>query len=291
MKINLYLAGLYFSFYSDLELDIDPELNNFIIPVTVETDVSIRISRDWDSLTLPDVPQLGEDMLCSYYREGDTWYCLTCGGIKGPVACTIYESDYREILCVLNEKPFLMPPKNLGSILRMIPMRAIFQNFGVMFLHASRVCYKGRAILFSGSSGIGKSTQAGLWHTYRDAEILCNDRTLVRKTDGSWKTHGYPLDGSEPVRSREVVPLGAVVMLAQGPENHVERLRPGRAASLLMNQSVIDIWNPDACKAAVEMILSLLEDIPIYVLTCTPDAHAVEVLEEKLKNEGVISFE
>lgn len=291
MKINLYLAGLYFSFYSDLELDIDPELNNFIIPVTVETDVSIRISRDWDSLTLPDVPQLGEDMICRYYRENDTWYCLTCGGIKGPVACAIYESDYREILCVLNEKPFLMPPKNLGGILRMIPMRAIFQNFGVMFLHASRVCYKGRAILFSGSSGIGKTTQAGLWHTYRDAEILCNDRTLLRKTDDIWRTYGYPLDGSEPVRSSEMVPLGAIVLLEQGLKSHIERLRLGRAASMLIGQIVIDVWNPDARKKAMDEILILLEDIPVFLLTCTPNEQAVEVLEEKLKNEGVIPFE
>ena len=291
MKTTLQLAGLQFSFFSESELDIDSELNNFMIPLTEQADVTIRISSAWDNLTLPVSPQLGEDRICRYYREGDTWYCLTRGGSKGPVACSIYRTDCRKILCVLNEKPFLRPPENLGSILRMIPLRAVFQHFSVLPLHASRICYKDKAILFSGPSEVGKTTQARLWHKCRSARILCNDRTLLRKKDGVWCTYGYPLDGSEPVRSCEMIPLGAVVLLAQGPEERVEHLQPGRAASLLMNQSVIDVWNPDACKAAMEIILSLLEDIPVYRLTCTPDERAVEALEEILKKEGVVPVE
>lgn len=288
MEITMLLAGLRFRFFSEIDLDIDPALSNFIISAAEEADITIRIQRNWDSIFLPDSPQLGEDKICRYYRQGYTQYCLTRGGSKGPVACTIYESDYREVLCVLNEKPFLVPPKNLGSILRMIPIRAIFQHFGILFLHASRICYKGKAILFSAASGIGKTTQARLWHTFRDAEILCNDRSLVRKIDGTWCTYGYPMDGSEPVYSSTVSPLGAVVLLAQGQENHVENLRPGRAVSLLMSQAVIDVWNPDAHRIAVEKILSLVEEIPVYLQVCTPDEQAVKTLEVKLRREGVI---
>ncbi len=291
METTLFMAGLRFRFISELNLDIDPELNNFITSKVPNAEITIRISRDWNSITLPDSPLLGRDMVCCYYQQEETLYCLTRGNSREPLACSVCGHDYQELLCVLNERPFLKPPKNLGSILRMIPIRAIFQHFGVLFLHASRICYKDRAILFSAPSGTGKTTQARLWNKCRSAEILCNDRTLLRKEDSIWHTYGYPLDGSEPVRSNAVIPLGCVVLLAHGASNQVERLKFSRGAALLMSQAVIDVWNPEARKIAMEEILSIMEAVPVYLLVCTPDEQAVGVLEEKLKEDGVISFE
>lgn len=290
LKIILQLAGLGFQFISELELDIDPELRKFIVPETEKTDVYIRISRDWNRFVLPESLQLGEDSICRYYRDKDTWYCLVRGGPERPLACSVYGSDCRDIHCIINEKPFLQPPRNLGSILRMIPFRAIFQSFDVLFLHSSRIYYRDKAILFSGASGAGKTTQAKLWKTCRNAQILCNDRTLIRKTGDTWYTYGYPLDGSESVADNEVVPMGTIVLLAQGDTNTVKRLSAGRAASLLMSQMVIDVWNPEARNMASDSILSLLNDIPVFLLTCTPDERAVEVLERMLIEEEVIVF-
>ncbi|MGM9681442.1 MAG: hypothetical protein ACI3XR_08050 [Eubacteriales bacterium] len=288
MELTLLLAGLRLGFLSERPLRTDATLNNFICPLTKETDVTVRISWDWDQVSLPDTPPLGEDLLCTYHRSGEKYYCLTRGGMKGPIACCVYQSDHREFLCVINEKPFLSPPEDFGSILRMIPLRGILQRFGVLFLHSSRIRHGNTAILFTAPSGTGKTTQARLWETYRGSEVLCNDRTLLRKTGDCWQSYGFPLDGSEPVRSNAVVPTGAVVLLAQGSDNRVQRLRPAKAAGLLMSQAVIDGWNPDARQAAMEEILTLLTDIPVYLLTCTPDARAVECLESRLKSDGVI---
>lgn len=287
MEITLVLAGLRLRFLTERPLYIDPVLNNFIISAE-NPDVTVRVSWDWEHLSLPDVPQLGEDALCCYYRQGDTLYCLTRGGGKGPVACSAYDRDYREILCVLNEKPFLLPPKDLGSILRMIPLRAIFQRFGVLFFHASRISHMGKAILFTAPSGTGKTTQARLWEKYRGGEVLCNDRTLLRKVGGFWQTYGYPLDGSEPVRSSAVNTLGALVLLEQGPVNEVGRLPASKALPRLMPQVVMDCWSGEARARAMELLLELLRDIPVYLLACTPDERAVEALEKKLTEDEVI---
>lgn len=290
MDTILSLAGLRFLFRTERELAIDPELHNFIVRSGTGADVTVQISRAWETLALPDVPQLGEDLLCSYRRQGDTFYCLAKGGAKGFTACSVYGADCREILCVINENPFRFPIQSLGSILRVMPMRAIFRQFEALFFHASRIAFQEKAILFTAPSGTGKTTQSRLWRRFRNADILCNDRTLVRKQDGVWYTYGYPLDGSEPVRSNAVTPLGAVVLLKQGAENNAERIHPTRAAALLMGQLVIEGWNPAAQNAAVEGILSLIADVPVYLLTCTPDEKAVAALEKRLIKDGVISY-
>ena len=51
--------------------------------------------------------------------------------------------------------------------------------------------YKGKAIAFSGPSGVGKSTQAEIWKQCFQADILNGDRALLRKADQGWKAYGF----------------------------------------------------------------------------------------------------
>lgn len=288
MEISLKLGGVLFRFYSERDLGFDPELSDFLAERSGPADLNIRVSWDWEHARHPHTDCVGQDLLQTFYREGETRWCGMRGGSKGAIASTCYTPDFREVVCTIHAEPFLQPPSTMGSVLRMLPMRAIFLHFGVLFLHAAQIAYRGRGILFSAPSGTGKTTQAKLWQAHRGAEIACNDRTLLRKTGGVWHTYGYPLDGSEPVRSGSVHPLGCVVLLEQGQDNAVQRLRPARAVCLLMQQTVIDGWDAHARERALELLMTLLADVPVYLLRCTPDEAAVQALETKLTEEGVL---
>lgn len=283
MEYKLQFADVVFHILSEREIELEPQLQPFLAAETEPADLTVQVSWDWEHVKLPDSDRAGEDALSYYYIEGAERFCVTRGGPKGAVACTRYNADFREVVCTYNEKPFLMPPKTMGSLMRMLPMREIFQHFQTLFLHASQIALRGKGILFTAPSGTGKTTQAKLWKQYRGAEIICNDRTLTRKLDGLWHTYGYPIDGSEPVRSEKVNRLGCVVLLRQGLTNTIQPLPPARAVSLLMRQVVFDTWSGTARATAMQQLLSLVEDIPVLLLTCTPDERAVEMLEQKLK--------
>lgn len=290
MEIFLLLAGLCVRFLSERSLNIDPALTNFIIAPPAEADMTVRVTEDWAHARLPRTAPVGEDAVQEYYVEGNDRLCMTKGGQAGFVAGCVYTAERPELFCAVNAGAYSLPTLSLGGLLRFLPMREIFLHFGVLFLHASQVAYRGKGILFSAPSGTGKTTQAKLWEQYRGAELVCNDRTLLRKTDGLWRSYGYPMDGSEPVRSSAVNTLGAVVLLEQGTVNEARRLRPGKAVSLLMGQAVIDGWNAGARTAAMELLLTLVDEVPVYLLTCTPDERAVAALEEKLTKEGVMAL-
>lgn len=291
MEIKLRLGGILFLFRSEKPRIIDAELRNFLTDSQEAPDLTVDLSWDWAHVRLPRTPMAGEDAILRYYVEADMRFCLVRGGPKGPVACTCYTPDFQKILCTFHDEPFLCPPMCLGSVLRFLPMREIFLHFQVLFFHASQISYRGRGILFTAPSKTGKTTQARLWQRYRDAEIICNDRTLLRRMGGTWRTFGYPLDGSEPVRSGQILDLAAIVALEQGPVNQVERLHPGKAASMLMRQIVLDSWSAESRTASMDLLLTLLEHIPVYLLTCTPDEGAVEALEAKLTEDKVIPHE
>lgn len=289
MELKLRLGGIVFFFNSERELIINHELKPYIVELMEMPDVMIYISWDWEHVDFPQVNMIGQDAILNYYEEKNVSYCIARGGPKGAIACTKYTRNFEKMICTINEKPFLQPPKALGSILRMIPMRAIFLHFHIIFLHASQITLQGKGVLFAAPSGTGKSTQAKLWQQFRNAEIVCNDRTLLRQQKGEWLTYGYPLDGSEPVCSNKVNRLGCVVLLKQGIVNEAQRLRACKAISLLMPQVVMDCWDSSAKVNNMQLLINLMEDIPVYLLTCTPDERAVEVLESKLIEEGVIS--
>ena len=214
--------------------------------------------------------------------------CETRGGARGAVASCVCTSDFSKIYSAVNLEDYYYIPKKLNWFLRTLPMRAIFQQFGTLFFHAAQIAVKETGILFTAPSGTGKTTQAKLWETYRGARRICADRTLVRRLPEGWRTFGYPLDGSEPICSEEEHALGAVVLLRQEQQNQVVRLNGRHAIAALMPQMVIDGWSAEAKAREIELLANLLEEIPVYQLTCTPDEMAVRCLEQRLIKDGVI---
>ena len=286
MKFFVEFGGVRFRFDSDCDIIVEDTFAPFLPACEAAPDVCVRLIHDFSGAPLPRCAMLGDDLLMEYYQQEDQLLCLTKGGQGKFLSSCLCAPDLREMTCWLNF-PAGSPVDTLGGILRMLPMRRIMMLHGVLFFHASQIGLGDKGILFTAPSGTGKTTQAKLWHKYRGAEILCNDRTL---TDGSL-TYGYPMDGSEPVITGERRSLGAIVVLEQAPENTIRALRPREILPRLMPQLVLDTWDPAAAAAAMELLLKLITRTPVYLLRCTPDERAVQCLEQQLSMDGVISHE
>ena len=151
-----------------------------------------------------------------------------------------------------------------------------------MILHASFVEHEGEGILFSGPSGIGKSTQADLWKEKEGAEIINGDRPILGVKDGAWTAWGSPYAGSSGYHIQRSAPIKAIVMLAQGSENHVQRLNVRQAVSAILAQTTMNSWNPQNVERTVDLVMQLAAAVPVFRLQCTPNEKAVEVLKEYL---------
>lgn len=158
-----------------------------------------------------------------------------------------------------------------------------------LVFHCGYTLYNGHSILFSGPSGIGKSTQADLWRANRDASILNGDKCLLLKENGIWHTDGWPVCGSSDICINERYKLGVIVFLKQGAENRAVRLSKIQALKMLMSQFTINYWNSEFVNEAFSLAEDIVNSINIYELTCTPDVKAVDALEKTLKeNESWI---
>ena len=143
-----------------------------------------------------------------------------------------------------------------------------------LLLHASLVEYDGRAVAFTAASGTGKSTHADLWAAHLGAQIMNGDRAFVRRRAGGWDAYGSPWSGSSPYVRDVAAPLAAVVVLEQGPKNRIRRLSSAELLGHLYNNVRYPFWDEAATQATLATLDALMREMPIYLLSCLPDAEA-----------------
>lgn len=154
-----------------------------------------------------------------------------------------------------------------------------------LLLHAACVDAPVGGLLFSGPSGIGKSTQAGLWQKYAGARQINGDRPILQKTEDGWRAWGSPYAGSSHCFVNESCPVRAVVLLRQAPRCSLRRLSGAEAFRGIFAGTTANSWDRDCVLLACRLTEELAADVPVYQLSCTPDAAAVELLRSELEKE------
>ena len=168
------------------------------------------------------------------------------------------------------------------AILNALGVENLVAQAGGFILHASYIVYNGMGILFTAPSGTGKSTQAELWHKFRDAQIVNGDRAVVRLTDGSASVWGFPFCGSSSYCHNVTAPLAAIVYLSQAPQTTIQKLRGYQAFRYVWEGVNVHHWDPENVALVSKTTEQLLQQVPVYHLACTPDESAVSALEKTL---------
>ena len=152
-----------------------------------------------------------------------------------------------------------------------------------LMLHSSVVECGGKAYVFQGKSGTGKSTHSALWlRCVEGAALLNDDNPIARIEDGQVFLYGSPWSGKTPCYRNRRVAAGAFVRLAQAPQNHIRRLGPAEAfASLLPSCSVMK-WDKALYDAVCETVGEAVQKVPSYALQCLPDEGAARLCHREV---------
>ena len=154
-----------------------------------------------------------------------------------------------------------------------------------LLLHGSAVAVDGMGYLFPAKSGTGKSTHPRLWRELlgERAVMINDDKPLIRAgADGTAMVYGTPWDGKHRLSTNTAVPLRAVCILEQAPENAIRPIPTGEAYPMLLQQA----YRPrDA--AALAKTLTLLDRLAgcvrFWRLGCNMDPEAARVAYEAMR--------
>lgn len=144
-------------------------------------------------------------------------------------------------------------------------------------------------LMFLGPSGIGKTTQAELWNRHRDALIINGDIVFVQETPKAFLGWGTPWHGSSPYCENTSVPLKAMIVLKQSPENSIRELTGFEKVTAVSNNVFYPRWLENGMELCLETLDHLLSRIPVYELSCRPDEEAVKLTEETIFGSSSVS--
>ena len=204
--------------------------------------------------------------------------------------------NHQVMLYTLNDKPYTLVLSGENECDResflelfMAGFYSYISKMETLLLHASAVTYHGESIVFVAPSGTGKTTQAELWNSYRDALILNGDKVFLKQETDGIHAWGSPWKGSSPYACNKSAPVRAIIVLEQGKENKIRKLTGIEAMSRFVPHVFFPQWD-ESCEAAVLSFLDIvMKEVDIYLLSCLPEEGSVDLVEKTLWPETVLS--
>ncbi|CAK0742372.1 hypothetical protein CCP3SC1_1300009 [Gammaproteobacteria bacterium] len=148
-----------------------------------------------------------------------------------------------------------------------------------VLIHSGAVILNGQGLLFVGHSEAGKSTTMNLLKDAAiDAEILCDDRNVIRgypvvnngdenKKVVEWRLHGTWSHGDVADVSPNDAPLRAILFLQQAPSNEIVPLTDRKEiwkrllATLIRPMVTADWWNKE-----IDVLSGIVAEVPCYIM-------------------------
>lgn len=157
----------------------------------------------------------------------------------------------------------------LDSLIRILLTMMLLPRRGFL-LHAATVVRDGKAYVFAGRSGAGKSTVSRL---SPEGSVLTDEISLIRRCEGTWYAHGTPFWGEFRAAGRnERFPLAGIYGLERAPEDRVEPLTARDTLRALLPCVLFFNSDPEANRELLSTLVQLVEEVPCHRLRFRRDA-------------------
>ena len=145
-------------------------------------------------------------------------------------------------------------------------------------MHSASAVRNGKAFLFAGVSGAGKTTISRLAPS--DAIVLTDEISYVRRHGDGYCAYGTPFAG-ELARPGEntKAPLAAVYLLAQGEENRIDDVDLAAATRAMLANILFFAQDPALVQAIFQATMDFVERVPVRKLTFCPDVRVWDLIQ------------
>jgi len=271
-----------FSSGSDMRLALEAGLQSFAVEPRPD---GVEIAVDWtDSLALPScAPLFDSGGLWSVFEEagGYRFYFSTPHLGAAPYKAAWFDRGFTRGELVLF-RPYFdaeLPVYPLEYPLdELLMIHRLACGEGVEVHAVGIVDEEGRGHLFLGHSGAGKSTTARLWKAQSNAEILSDDRIILRQREGRVWMYGTPWHGDAGIASPECAPLSRLYLLEHSRKTELSPVSRGRAAAELLARSFVPHYSPRGLRFTLEFLDRVALETPCFVFRFLPDKSAVEAI-------------
>lgn len=213
-----------------------------------------------------------------------------------------YMSDFCKDYIAQFDEPDIIAKADDNAILKekeMVPMASIetceslciyraigeqLPDFDRFVFHGAAIEFAGNAYLFTAPSGTGKTTHINLWRKFLGdkVDIINGDKPIIHVGNTS-TVYGTPWAGKEGLQRNASAPLRAICILKQSKTNSIMLLEKSGVVNHLMRQVYMP-HNPIALSKTLELLGTIIENTPVYILECDISEEAFKTSYNALTN-------
>jgi len=167
-------------------------------------------------------------------------------------------------------------PYAIDAVLRIVHSLLLARQGGFL-VHAASAIRDGKAFLFSGISGAGKTTISRL--APPDATLLTDEISYVRRQGNRYLACGTPFAGElARVGENQSAPLSALFLLEKGLQNRIEPVGATEAVQRLLRNILFFADDPALVELVFQSACEFASLVPIRRLVFVPDQRVWDII-------------
>jgi len=275
-RAHIYISDGYVPFIykgpkmPDAEVEVVQDLPFDTLKVkeifrAVDNETAIRGSTLWN---ITEKEGKNFDFTAEPYRNIFPYLCADFS--ESTRNWTIFNSEiaHSDGEVLLNPLAYPMGPLLLYHL-------ALFNN--AVMIHASGIACGPEGYLFTGFSGVGKSTMAGLWQN-AGYSVINDDRLLIRKSGDNYYIYNTPMTYADTPKK---VILNAAFLLKQSPSNYIEKIPGITGTTRLMAFFIQHHYEKKHIALLLNTASDIARHIDIYELGFVPDHSIIDLIKSK----------
>ncbi|MCU0594944.1 MAG: radical SAM protein [Desulfobacterota bacterium] len=243
--------------------------------------------------TLPDLSREGRGVEVyrrppwAIYRKGNSWIyvgLLPDPEDQGIDSVSVFNQDHSRGMMYHSERQKALYVRGNLESLTMFPtdqilLARVLADRGGCYLHSAGAILENKGLLFVGHSDAGKSTMATMLKG--KAEILCDDRIIVREEPKGFRMYGTWSHGDVADVSANSAPLSALLFLRKAQRNAVLPIGDkGEKFRKLLPFLIKPLETRDWWDRMLDLIQRIAASVPFYSLEFDRSGGVIDLLKE-----------
>lgn len=248
---------------------------------TKEKDATLKVKYK-KSLHLPKGELVAEHKEKRIMQEKDIFYLCVFAKDSDTLETVIrYDKLYKNVVIYLSKvlTPSMLLQKEY--VYTGLMFQKIASQKDKFIIHGSALSHHGCGLIFSGPSGIGKSTQGAMWKEYMEDVFILNDDKPLISFEEKIFVYGTPWSGKTNTQKNMRAPLKAILFLDQGITESLEEVQTTEKIVLLL-KNMFRSTEAEELDRLLDQLPRIIKEVKIFDFKATMKKESVDIIHEAL---------